>query len=224
MKAFSVALITMLVVAGAPFAAADEESETKPDCEDGQGWVGYTTTDSLEESFASFFGADTLTPCEGEHWDGQDTVRSDDPNGSDPCLGSDVDPESSWAAYCMASDPNGNTFGVTTPVAFRVSTDSTGDGNAAYTGVYISNVGWASAYQQCNADCSESTTAAYIRDDSVGNVLAAAVSAAGITRGYPSEGDCDQETYQEGAENNNRELCGRDNTAITVEWIQPTLV
>jgi hypothetical protein len=97
-----------------------------------------------------------------------------------------------------------------TPLGLRVTSADGGDGRSTYVGTNIALVGRAALYVD------EGTVAVYLRDNTVGNALATVVSAARLTQGHVEETDCDQATYQAGAEAGDAR-CGRDNTAITVE-------
>lgn len=152
-----------------------------------------------------------------------------------------------FAGNCMDRDPTAGDQTVPGhPLGFRVSVLSEDGVVQTYAALDIYGVGRAIVYLgacQGNAEnqapglegkgcAAESKTgrqargAAYVQDNSdqvfPGTpVLATIVSALGITRGYPSPNDCDQSTYEEGAYENDRTLCGRDNTAITVESLIP---
>lgn len=197
-------LAAAFVAVSVPLAAADE---TAPDCESDQPWIGYRSTLTARDVYYANAPeqGQSLNVCEGEHWDGQDTVQDDAPTCT-PAVS--ADPADLFVGMCTGPDINGPVGDdPTNPLGLRVS--STGDN--AYVGTNIALVGRAAVYVD------SSTAAVYVRDNTIGNVLATGVSAPGITRGYVSENDCDQDTYQTGAMNDDRTLCGRDNTAITVE-------
>lgn len=210
MKTTIIFLAATLMVVGMPFAAADE---THADCEDGQAFIGYRTTQSLHAAYVTAGSPGGLFVCEGEHWDGQDSVRGDEAGTTDCLQNPQVDP-SGFVALCANSDINEGDADPTlaaSPVAFRVSNA----GSEAYVGTNIFSVGRAVVYTD-----GEGMVGIYLRDNTPGNVLATVVSSAGITKGYPSEDDCDQATYEVGAYDLNpdtaRTHCGRDNTAITL--------
>lgn len=233
-------LAASMALVSAPFVAASTEADAA--CEQPY-WIGYTTTQTIRAAYYNLVNEGTqpyVDTCEGEHWDGQDTVApTHNPGDGEGCFltpstqGDDV-------AHCMNADPNVGRASPTTGngqvVVFRVSTRSGANGGEAYVALDIAMVGRAAAYQgACTTGgnlegeaCGRAgtRTGTYVRDNTdqaTGgtNVLATLVSAAGITRGHPSEADCSQSTYQQGATENRRDLCGRDNTAITVETILP---
>ena len=233
--------VALMSVPAIPLATADE---TKADCEPGQQWAGYTTTDAARGLAESFIGANTLRPCEGEHWDGQDSVQP----GKNPGNGvgcnkaqNSVNTNSIFLGSCMAPDPNNGgadpLAGNGQPVVFRVSyLNAGGNTQEAYVALDIALVGRAVVYNgECqkgdkglegSSTCSpagsgQSRTGVYIRDNTPGEVLAQVISAAGVTKGHVSQGDCDQATYKAGANSGDREACGRDNTAITVDSVLP---
>jgi hypothetical protein len=184
-----------------PLAAADA---TNPDCEANQPGTGSGRTAPAWTLVQDDLGL-PVNSCEGEHWDGQDPV-SDQPG---PCTGNvNADPSDFAAAVCTG--PNGPTGNAAddplNPLGVRV----TSDGDQVYVGTNILLVGKAVVYADSD------TVAVYIHDNTPTNVLASVVSAPRITQGHVSEADCDQATYQAGAENGDAR-CGRDNTAITVE-------
>ena len=220
-----------LTLAALPLVAA--ASETDAACEQPY-WIGYLTSRTIREAYYGSLGPSDprMNNCEGEHWDGQDTVAPGHAgNDGSPCLST----SGTSVSYCMKANPNqgGADINSGNVLLFRVSVK----GTETYVAVDIAGVGRAATYNgACAAGGSLEGGACggtagtrhgvYARDntDQVAggqNVLAGAVSALGITRGYASEADCDQATYQKGAEENNRTLCGRDNTAITVETILP---
>ncbi|HUR69045.1 MAG TPA: hypothetical protein VM370_07340 [Candidatus Thermoplasmatota archaeon] len=201
-----VLLTTAFVLVSTPVAFADE---TAPDCESTQPWIGYTSTTAVRDTYNQDLGhPGDLNVCEGEHWDGQDTVRSDQAEAS--CTGTvNADPNALFAGIC--SD-NGAADGWSesnplTPLGLRVSSDGT---NAVYVGTNIVLVGKAVLYVD------HSAVAVYVEDNTPTNALATVVSAPRVTQGHVDETDCDQATYQDGAINHTA-ACGRDNTAITVE-------
>jgi len=174
--------------------------------------MGYNpNTAALKAAYTAAGAPGGLNVCEGEHWDGQDSVNS---GGSQPaeCGGAAVspDPNNLHVNRCMGSDPNSMASNdATNPLGVRVSAS----GSSAYTAVNIADVGRAVLFVD------DGTVAVYLRDNTITNgenVLATAVSAAGITRGTPGEADCDQAVYHAGAVAGDRR-CTRDNTAITVE-------
>ena len=235
-------LVTILAASTAlvamPLGAA---SEADADCEQPY-WIGYTSTQTVRALYYDLVDESQdpyVNSCEGEHWDGQDTVAPNhNPGNGEGCF---LTPSADGdVAHCMNSDPNQGaaspTSGNGQPVVFRVSTKTGTTGGEAYVGLDIAMVGRAALYNgACTTggslegdacDQGDTRTGVYLRDNtdqatSGTNVLATLVSALGITRGYPAEGDCNQATYQQGAVENRRDLCGRDNTAITVETVLP---
>lgn len=205
MTKLTLALTTSMLLLGmAPVALA---AENAPDCESTQPWIGYTTTTSVQSFYENDLGAPGgLYVCEGEHWDGQDTVA---PGSGNSCgtYADSVSPSSIAVGNCMYADakPRADALNAQ-PLGFRVSSD----GSQQYLGVDIALVGQAVLYH------GNGMVGVYLRDNTPVNGLATVVSAPGITKGYVSENDCDQATYQQGAMTNDRTLCGRDNTAITV--------
>ena len=186
-----------------PVAAADEAD---PDCESGQPWLGYRTSMPVRGTIYNNtpITQDSLNTCEGEQWDGQDTV-SDEGASCDPTV--NADPSDLFVGRCLGANPNdaiGND--ALNPLGVRVASD----GSAVYAAANIALVGRAAVYTDGG------TTAVYLRDNTEGNVLASAISALRITQGYVDETDCDQAVYQDGAMTGTPK-CGRDNTAITVE-------
>ena len=198
-----VLLATTLLTVGAPLAIADE---TAPDCEANQPWIGYARTQPVADTYNNDAGAPGgLSTCEGEHWDGQDSLDS---TAGSCATATNTDPNALHVNFCGFQDPNaGSGEDPTNPLGIRVSADS-GE-TQLYTGANIALVGRAALYVD------DGTAAVYLRDNTPLNVLATAVSAPRVTQGHVSEQDCDQETYQRGAETGSAE-CGRDNTAITV--------
>lgn len=231
--------VALLAVPAIPLALADE---TKADCEPGQQWAGYTTTDALRILVSGIIGPNTVRPCEGEQWDGQDSVQpSQNPGNGAGCNKAQnaLATNSIFLGSCMNPDPNNGgadpLSGNGQPVVFRVSyLNAGGKTQEAYVALDIALVGRVAVYNgeclkgdnglESAASCSgsgQSRTGVYIRDNTPGNVLAQVVSAPGITKGHVSEGDCDQATYARGANSGDRSLCGRDNTAITLDSILP---
>ncbi|HET6405415.1 MAG TPA: hypothetical protein VFH78_12280 [Candidatus Thermoplasmatota archaeon] len=203
MRSIIVLLAASMTLVGMPVAAADE---AHPDCEDGQPLVGYRSTlflrDLLEGNPAGLYA------CEGEHWDGQDTVQGDEAASCTPTVS--AVPDDLFVAFCQGSDPNAApSLDASQPLAVRVGSANYEE---AYASTNIGGVGRAVLY------VGPEMTAVYVRDNTPGNVLATAVSAPGITQGYVSENDCDQATYQGGAMAGDRTRCGRDNTAVTVQY------
>ena len=242
MSKLSIALLcACLVVVALPLVKADE---TKADCESGQGWAGYTQTDSARTLYHSIFvtGTDpTVDNCEGEHWDGQDSVYRSDPQhnsaaGCGPVLnsGAGVNSVNSCAGWDDAQngaspDPTINGRALDTRLSVRqdssgaevyVLTDIAVVGRAAvYTGACHGGNGLEGA-TSCGSS-TEDRTAVFLKDNTPGELLATVVSAIGLTKGHAADGDCDQATYQHGAQTGDRSLCGRDNTAITVDALIP---
>ena len=192
MKISIVLLAISLTVVGVPLAAADE---TTPDCEPGQPGIGYRTLSIVWDTYGS------KPVCEGEHWDGQDPINS----GQTSCQGT-IDLNNLLVGVCLGQDPNAISGEDPLSTGIRVSVDESG---RVYGAANIILVGRAATY------VGQDAVSVYVRDNTPGNVLATAVSAARITQGFPSENDCSQAVYQEGA-NTQQPLCGRDNTAITV--------
>lgn len=194
-KSFTMIMAATLLLVASPLATADE---THPDCEAGQ--PGLTYTGPLAAPTEG-------RVCEGEHWDGQDPVYQDGARSDQPCA-SDVDPSRVHFSFCQSADAKEEESNVlqAKPVGVRVSSD----GAQHYVALNIDQVGQAIVYTD------GTLAAAYIEDGNILNAVAIVVSSAGVTRGHVSEDDCNQETYQQGAMENDRQKCGRDNTAITV--------
>lgn len=224
-KMFTTFLTAGLLLIAAPLAVA-ETREANPDCEDDQDFVSYSP---LGQSVAAELAQFGFFACEGEHWDGQDSV-SDEGSSNDitSCGNTDhLNPSGNahHMSFCKGANPNED--GASTlagkPVTFRVSTEGEGTDQRAYVALDIAAVGHAVVYTE--KDGSFNRNGVYIRDNidefAGRNYLADVVSAAGITKGYVSEEDCDHETYQENARKNDRTVCGRDNTAVTTEWHTP---
>jgi hypothetical protein len=223
-----------------------------------QPWVGYTSSDPLRVLVESIFESQgwsdyTVYPCEGEQWDGHDSVNpAYDPGHAAGCnkadtvanpgVGSPTSPNTDlFVGSCMSPDPNDGgadpLSGNGQPVVFRVSYSNHGvTTHEAFVSVDIFDVGRSSVYQgvcsgqstpgiqgqsNCQSQHLQDQTAWWGRDNTPGLLLAQVISSLGITKGHVSQGDCDQSTYQSGAEQGNRQLCGRDDTAITVESILP---
>ena len=256
MSKTSIAILGLaLTLVAVPLAHADE---TKADCEQSvtwydhydpetgkftgehkgqQPWIGYTQTDSVRTFWYEAVDPDhKVNNCEGEHWDGQDSVQPGANNANGPeCAVPAVDPAGN-VAWCTAGDINN---GGADPlsngrvIGFRVSGKSGTNAAELYLAVDIALVGRTSAYQgacltggsgiegaqSCNGTIGQSRTAWYGRDNTIGNVLATVISTTGITKGNASDADCNQTQYQSGAMQNNKQLCGRDNTAITLELL-----
>lgn len=204
MRTTIILLAAAFVLVGVPFAAADESD---PDCEADQPWIGYRTTGPVRSVYYTNAPAplNTVNTCEGEHWDGQDSVQPDQSTTCTPSA--NPDPADFFVGSCLNADPN-TALGEdpTNPLGFRVSTD----GSQVYTAANIALVGRAAVY------VGQDSAGVYLRDNTPSNVLATVVSSARVTQGYVDETDCSQATYQEGAMTGTP-LCGRDNTAITVE-------
>lgn len=204
MKTTILFLAAAMIAVAAPIAIADE---TAPDCEANQPWIGYTSTSDVQATYESLGSPGGLYVCEGEHWDGQDTVGSQETSTSNCAAAPQV--SASGVAWCMGSDPNEGDSDPTagaTPVALRVSA-----GDGAYVGSSIFSVGRAVVYTD-----GSNTVAVYIRDNTPGELLAQVVSAPRITQGHVDPNDCSQAEYQAGAEAHDGTKCGRDNTAITL--------
>lgn len=244
MTKLSIVFLSVALLAVAAPAIADD---TKADCYDDQPWIGYTTTRDVK-AFVETTTAGTadITTCEGEHWDGQDSVDDRD-SERDSASCTDVgDPSSTapgalYVTNCQPADPNDGAPGVGAgAVGIRVSLEQDGGTQQVYTAGDIFGVGKAVLYVghcdgtttglEGDASCGgshELLTGLYLQDNTnqvLGgntNILATLVSAPGITKGYVAEADCTQETYQEGAESGDRTLCGRDNTAVSVAAILP---
>ena len=201
MRTIFVLLAASMTLVGVPLAAADEAD---PDCEAGQPLIGYRSTLFLRDLLAG--NPAGLYACEGEHWDGQDTVQGDEAATCNPTVS--TVPDDLFVAMCQQADPNAApSLDAGQPLGVRVGSANL---NEVYASVNIGGVGRAAAY------VGPDMTAIYLRDNTPGNVLATVVSSLGITQGYVSENDCSQTTYQTGAMAGDRTLCGRDNTAITV--------
>lgn len=262
-----------LVVAGVPFAGAehDPDAQKRADCEnaDNQGWIGYNSSrtgrylyeNATNGEQKSGFGdavdghmnrALTLVlvdNCEGEQWDGEDSVNNapnNEPTSTDGSCArlSETDARDFAFTNCQRADINDNTDGPTgrAPLGARVSGTGSGDGayQEAYVGLDIMLVGRAAVYagtcsddtsglegaEDCKSDDSddhgrEARTGVYVRDNTPNNVLAVIISTLGLTRGEAGEGDCTQENYYDGVESGDRSKCVRDNTAISGEFLLP---
>jgi hypothetical protein len=236
-RAFLTIMTLALVSVTLPLAVADE---TKADCEPGQQWAGYATSDPNRVLIESLLGQENMIEaCEGEQWDGQDSVEPayNPGTGSDCTVGvTNADPNDLFVGSCMAPDPNSGgadpLAGNGQPVTFRVSKHSGSDSEQVYVAADIALVGRAATYAgECgdggsglegSSSCAsggEQRAGVYLRDNTLGNLLAQAVSAPGITKGHVSEGDCSQSLYAQGANSGDRTLCGRDNTAVGVQLI-----
>lgn len=185
------------------------DDETTPQCESSQPWVGYGRTHETRAFYSSVDRAQRVRTCEGEHWDGQDTVQPDHrPSTAGPaCPSAQLPGDGVAVAQCMQPNPN---FGESTILGFRLSTSGT-DAYAAFT---IGPLGRAAVSQTTSED--RSTTGLYLKDNTDGDLLATAVSATRLTRGFVRNGDCSQAQYEAGAYGESP-TCGRDNTALTVE-------
>lgn len=205
LRASAPVVAALAVLLLAPFAAATPASESDPDCESTQPWIGYRNTMAVMENYSALGSPGGVQPCEGEHWDGQDPLRSE----WDSCVGAfSTDPEGPSAGLCMQQDPNAMSGDdVTTPLGVRVSLDGT---DAAYAAANVALVARVAVY----AD--DDTVALYARDNTAGNLFATLLNPRWGWNPYISENDCDQATYQHGAMTGTP-LCGRDNTAITLE-------
>lgn len=262
-----------LVVAGVPFAGAthDGSAQSRTDCEnaDNQGWIGYNSSrtgryvyenatdgqqksglgDAVDGPMNRAFTLVKMDNCEGEQWDGQDSVnnaRDNEPTDTESNCArlSETDPRDFAFTNCQRADINDNRDGPTgrAPLGLRVSGKGSGDGKhqEAYVGLDIALVGRAAVYagtcsdgssglegesacrsQASSAHGREARTGTYVRDNTPGNVLAVIISTAGLTRGEAGEGDCTQEEYYEGVESGNRQKCIRDNTAVSTEFLLP---
>ena len=69
--------LLMLSILAVPSALADERA---PDCEAGQPWIGYGSSEPAREAYDDAGAPGGLATCEGEHWDGQDPATGADPN------------------------------------------------------------------------------------------------------------------------------------------------
>jgi hypothetical protein len=253
-------LAASMLLAAVPLSGAthDPDSEKKADCENAhnQGWIGYNNSRTVRylyenASKTSPFSTATVDNCEGEHWDGQDSVNNganNEPTSTSEtqCApkASETSPTDFSVTQCQRADINDNGDGPLgrTPVGARASGKGSGDGRyqEVYVGLDIMLVGRVATYQgTCSdgaaglegaqaCDSGNSTahgrqtrSAVYVRDNTPQNVLAQAVSSAGVTRGEAGDGDCSQERYQDGVEAGSRAFCTRDNTAITAETLLP---
>ena len=278
MNRLSLALLAAsLLVAGAPFAGAiheeDPDSEKRADCENdhNQGWVGYNSSRTARYLYENASKGDTETGagpeadaaanqaltlvvvdnCEGEHWDGQDSVNNDaqdEPTTTnDPACTpkpSETAADDFSVTNCQRADINDNVDGPTgrAPLAFRASGKGSGDGEhqELYVGLDILLVGRVAVYagtcsdgtrglegqEKCESEASDAhgrsaRSAVYLRDNTPDNRLAFIVSSLGITRGEAGEADCSQERYYQGVEDGNRSYCSRDNTAVTADALLP---
>lgn len=199
MKLTIVFLAIAMTAVAAPFALADE---TAPDCEDDQSMIGYRTTDFAKDTVRGL----GLNVCEGEHWDGQDTVQPDQSPSCNPSTS--LVPTDLFVGFCTGTAPDTGSQEDPLTTGARVSSANL---NEVYVGADIHPVGMAFVY------VGPGTIALYIHDNTPGNLLATVVSAPRVTQGYVSENDCSQSTYQTGAYFPPSE-CGRDNTAVTIEY------
>lgn len=244
MSKTSIALLSVaLVVVALPVAAADE---TKADCEPGQPWTGYASSDPVRTLYHSIFltGSDpTVDNCEGEQWDGQDSVYRGDAAhrgapGCGPTVASAGAPVTSvnscagWDDGQNGASPDPTVNGRALDI--RLSVRQLSNGAEVYVLTDIAIVGRAAVYTgachggdglegatACDSALLQDRTAVFLKDNTPGELLATVVSAAGLTRGHAADGDCTQSTYQTGAYNGDRSLCGRDNTAVTVDALIP---
>lgn len=193
---FLMAALTLSVpFVGANLARADE---TNPDCEAGQPPIGYG---QLPDTNTEANGA-----CEGEQWDGQDSVAPDFANGGD-CTGVD----GSNVALFECADPNVGGADPTQPAGLR----STSNGDDSYWAARAFGVGRAGVFASQSGEVS-----VYFRDDTPTNSIAAALFATPLAHGYASESDCSQTEYESSTSASSgadAPTCGRDNTAVTVK-------
>lgn len=180
-------------------------SEAHPDCEDGQPWVGYRTTERARAAHADAGSPGGLALCEGEQWDGQDPLEARDAG----CAGTlALDADAPHVGFCQPADPNAAPGDdVVEPAGVRASAQGSG---RVYVAANVAFVARGAAY----AD--RDTVALYARDNTPGNIVATFLYAWYVTQPFPSEVDCDQATYQQGHLDGARD-CWRDNTALTFE-------
>lgn len=210
--------IGILVIATAllaPVAAADE---TRADCERGQQWFGYQSTDAIRAEYARRGSPGGLAVCEGEHWDGQDGV---DP--ARPCAPED--------AACQGMDPNeGPADGPPLAATARASRGE----REAYASANVLLVGRVALYAgtcatgedglEGNSTCAgsrQARLAAYHRDNAPMNAVCVSLSAIGLLRSYCSEADATHAEYVCVSNGMCGRGVGRDNTAVTVESVLP---
>lgn len=241
MRTIIATLMTVSVaITALPLVHADE---TKADCEPGQAWIGYGQTDAARALYYSLVapGDPRISgACEGEHWDGQDTAGSYDPGSASTatCTSPSVTGTTATVASCMGPDINNGGASIPAkPLATRASATAGTGGAATYIGLDIPLVGRVATYQGVcvtggsieGLACAGKVgtrSAIYLRDNTnqaTGgqDALANAVSTTGITKGHASEADCTQEEYERGARSGDKSICGRDNTAITIETLLP---
>ncbi|MHB8605741.1 MAG: hypothetical protein ACYDCK_10855 [Thermoplasmatota archaeon] len=199
--------------------------------------------------------------CEGEQWDGQDTLNpnaENDPNTVAPCSGVTADPTT--GAYVVAlfqcSDPDHSFNDIGHPLALRESAraDTTHLSDAAlYSSSTIIPVGTTAVFLSacfvhspidgtsganqgvvtgpalgsptygttpCQGSTGQQTVAWYGKDRTPTTSIACAISAARLTKGYCSPGDCTQIEYDQSAVDPTQPTCGRDNTAITMSLLE----
>lgn len=263
MKTRFMAILTVAALVGSTGAVlasttTGSPSETDPFCErtrngapanyPGIGW--YPELIRADSSV----GPATVMVCEGEHWDGQDSVQpqyANDPDETCTNQAVDVNQDSYNLAYNQCADPGDNPqFDVFNPIGVRYSAQ--GDKEAlnhgsAYLFLRINGVGEVGTFaggchkllgattmygffngeQGCQGNqAGHGALGVYLQDDTPFslNLLASVVSALRLTKGYVSDGDCSQATYDQSAQNvaanpPRPPTCGRDNTAITIELL-----
>lgn len=203
-RAIVVALAPLLLLLS-PAVLAAPASEAHPDCEAGQPWIGYRSTERARTAYGDAGAPGGLALCEGEQWDGQDPLESSNAG----CAGAfALEPAAAHVGFCQPADPNaagGNPL--VEPAGARASAEGSG---RVYVAANVAFVARGAVY----AD--EDTAALYARDNTPGNMIAMFLYAWYVTQPIPSEVDCDQATYQQGHADGARE-CWRDNTAFTFE-------
>lgn len=189
------------------------DDETAPGCESTQPWIGYGRTHEVRAFYASLDPERHVSTCEGEHWDGQDTVQPGhrpptSGTGGTVCPAAEAPSGGVGVSNCMQPNPN---FGESTVLGFRLTTSGTN----AYASTTIGPLGRA-AVSQTSTQEGSTTTGVYLKDNTEGDLLASAVSMTRVTRGFVRNADCSQAQYEAGAYGDSPS-CGRDNTAMTIE-------
>lgn len=204
--------------------------EGAADCEEGQWSVGHRTTR------AAFLALENATrgtgvgyaACEGEHWDGQDTVHRDEAWSCTPYV--DPQPGSAALAWCLPSDPNlARGDDPLSPLGARASTRDLREvylaANVAFVArvaVYAGACGAGGRGLEGETECrgaQEARAGIYARDNTPGNIVATATCTRVVGCWYP-ESDCSYETYEASARSGER-YCSRDNTAFGAMLVLP---
>ncbi|HET6405416.1 MAG TPA: hypothetical protein VFH78_12285 [Candidatus Thermoplasmatota archaeon] len=183
------------------------------DCEADQPWIGYARTDgvrALARPALAEHGA-TFDACEGEQWDGQDSVVEGTTLstglGADPNDAPENDPFAPAAARASVRDASELYLAANVAFAGRV---------ALYAGTCGAGEAGLEGASACGAT-RELRAGLYYRDNTPGNAAThlsprCLFSVIGCPVG---EWDCDQATYMRSAYGDPW-LCGRDNTAFGI--------